>query len=143
VQETWTRVVRHVRPFASEPDLWRWLAAVARSAAVDGARRRTRYGAALDRYLGWLRGGNPVEPEPSPAPADALDASLEQALAALSTEDRSLIRARYWDRQSLRDLAEALETSEKAMESRLARLRAALRRDILNHLAHEQPTPES
>lgn len=135
LQETMLRVARHARGFADEDAFWRWLAALARSAAVDGARRRGRYAALLARYVAWFR------PEPvAVAPADdegRLNALLDLGLAALPAADRELLRQRYDNRCSVRDLAEAAGISEKAVESRLGRLRAHLRRRLLERLAHE------
>ena len=140
LQQTLLRVARHARRFDCEGDLWRWLAALARSAAVDGARRQNRYAAALRRYLGWLR-PEPVPVEPAdPDPLERLDQLLEASLDGLPAPDRELLLARYRQHASIRDLAATAGISEKAMESRLARLRARLRAQLLQQLAHEEST---
>ena len=138
LQQTLLRVARYARRFDSEADFWRWLAALARSAAVDGARRQNRYAAALRRYLGWVR---PASEEPTgPDPLDRLDELLEAGLDELPDPDRELLIARYRQQTSIRDLAATAGISEKAMESRLARLRAQLRTQLLQQLAHEEST---
>ena len=119
LQETWLRVARYARRFATEPELWRWLAALARSSAVDGARRQSRYRAALDRSWGWIRG--------RPAPD----------LEALSETERGLLVARYREHRSVRELAQEQGVTEKALESRLFRLRSQLRRRLMERLGHE------
>ena len=138
LQQTLLRVARHARRYDSEGDLWRWLAALARSAAVDGARRQHRYTAALRRYFGWLRPA-PAETD-DPDPLERLDQLLEAGLDQLPDPDRELLIARYRHQTSIRELATAAGLSEKAMESRLARLRARLRAQLLQQLAHEEPT---
>lgn len=136
LQETMVRVARHARGFASDEDFWRWLAALARSAAVDGARRRGRYAALLARYFEWLRPTDEHAPDGADQTA-RLEALLARGLHALPSADRELLRRRYEERCSVRDLAGAGRVSEKAMESRLGRLRAHLRRGLLERLADE------
>ncbi|MFN0069813.1 MAG: RNA polymerase sigma factor [Limisphaerales bacterium] len=137
LQQTLLRVARHARRFDHEADFWRWLAALARSAAVDAARREHRYAAALRRYLGWLR-PPPAEPA-GPDPLDRLDTLLAAGLEALPEADRELLLARYRAGRPVHTLAAAAGVSPKAMESRLARLRAQLRARLLDRLAHEEP----
>src|SRR5262245_54918402 len=50
LQETLLRVVRHARRFDDEEAFWSWLAVLARSAAVDGGRRRHRYWRLVTNY---------------------------------------------------------------------------------------------
>lgn len=141
LQETWLRVSRHARRFSREPELWRWLATLARSSAVDGARRRSRYRAALERYWDWIR-GNPaprLDPGPSDAEAalDRMAVLLETGLDALSETERRLLVARYREHRTVRELAQDLGVTEKALESRLFRLRSHLRRRLMEKLGHE------
>jgi RNA polymerase sigma factor (sigma-70 family) len=136
LQDTWLRVARCPRPCPTEMDLWRWLSSVARSAAVDGARRRLRYHGAIARYEATLqRHGDPCVCASDPL--DRLDALLEEGMKELPELERLLLAARYRAGRSVRDLAAEHHVSEKAMESRLARLRAHLRRRLLQRLAHE------
>ena len=51
---------------------------------------------------------------------------LEQALGALDDDTRSLLEAKYYQRQSVRDLAAQHGVTEKAIEGRLARARQQL-----------------
>lgn len=136
LQETLLRVARHARNFADEDAFWRWLAALARSAAVDGARRRGRYAALLGRYAAWFRPA-PTPAADDPDPEARLAALLARGLDALSPGDRELLRRRYEEGRTVGELAADGGISEKAMESRLGRLRAHLRRRLLERLAHE------
>lgn len=141
LQETWLRVSRHARLIPTEPELWRWLATLARSAAVDGARRRSRYRAALDRYWSWIRGSPAPGYEEDPSDAEeALEQMamlLEAGLDALPEGERRLLVARYREHRSVRELAQDLGVTEKALESRLFRLRTQLRRQLMEKLGHE------
>jgi len=129
LQKTWIRCVRHIRRFESEEALWSWLTVLARSALADEHRRQSRFAGFLQRV--W----ESVSFQEPKAPPGALDpepeALLELALDQLSADDRALIEARYFDRRAIRDLAEDSGTTEKAMESRLARLRGELREQVL------------
>jgi RNA polymerase sigma-70 factor (ECF subfamily) len=141
LQETWLRVSRHARLIPTEPELWRWLATLARSAAVDGARRRSRYRAALDRYWGWIRGSPAPDLEEATSDAEAaleqMSMLLETGLEALSETERRLLVARYREHRSVRELAQEQGVTEKALESRLFRLRTQLRRELMERLGHE------
>lgn len=73
LQETLLRVARHIRSFDEEHAFWDWLAKLARSAAADYGRKRSRY----LRFLDLFR----AQP-PAPAPPE-LEALLEYECPAL------------------------------------------------------------
>jgi RNA polymerase sigma-70 factor (ECF subfamily) len=62
---------------------------------------------------------------------------LETGLEALSETERRLLVARYREHRSVRELAQELGVTEKALESRLFRLRSQLRRRLMEKLGHE------
>lgn len=136
LQQTFLRVVRHVRCFSTEAELWGWLTVLARSAAADAGRRERRYLGFLDR---WFR----QEPEPEPQPGeqggeDPLGAALVREMECLDAAERQLLEHKYLNGGSVRELADALGTTEKAVESRLTRARQKLKAGILARLRHEE-----
>lgn len=120
LQDTLIRVVRHVRRFDDERVFWDWLTRLARTASADHGRKGGRYLRFLDRF--WHS-----RPEVTPPGEDELASALDQALALLADEDASLLRAKYHEQQSQRDLAERFGVSEEAIESRLRRARGSLK----------------
>ena len=133
LQETLLRVVRYVRKFEDEEVFWCWLKAVARSAARDGGRRRRRYLALLNGFalgLGRTPGATPGPPD-HPRLTDHLD----ECLAELNAADRQLVAGKYLEGATVRELAAGTGLTEKAVESRLLRLRAELRERLLRKLA--------
>jgi len=58
-------------------------------------------------------------------------------LEALPEDERDLLRQKYFARQSVCDIAKDLQTSEKAIESRLVRIRRRLKQAVLEELRHE------
>ena len=133
LQDTLLRVARYVRVFESEETFWCWLKAVARSAARDGARKRRRYLAVLQNFA-LAFGKSPDEP---PIKEDGfLHALLEESLEELTPADRRLIESKYFGGSAVRDLAADTGLTEKAVESRLVRLRRGLRERILKRLRH-------
>jgi DNA-directed RNA polymerase specialized sigma24 family protein len=68
---------------------------------------------------------------------------LVSALADLSPDERELIEAKYMNQQTVREIAQARGASEKAIESRLTRVRRHLRDELLSRLwqrkEHENP----
>jgi RNA polymerase sigma-70 factor (ECF subfamily) len=135
LQETFLRVVRHVRRFDDEETFWSWLTVLARSAAADRGRKQQRYWRALANYARSLFDSAPAAPD---ANSDShLEKLLDESLAELAPEERSLIEAKYFTRTSVRELSAQTGLTEKAVESRLVRARRQLRETILEKLRHE------
>ena len=134
LQLTMLRVVRHVRRFDSEAAFWSWLTVLARSAAVDEQRKRRRQTSLWDRFVRWQQ----VVNDSVDCEADAhLLALLEQSMSGLTTEERVLMERKYFEEESVRDIAASLNTTEKAVESRLVRARRRLKDLILTRLKDE------
>jgi len=135
LQATLLRVVRHARRFDSEEAFWSWLTVLARSAAADERRRATRYASFLDRFFQKASVDNVNNVNET---RSRLKEVLEINLAALPVEERELLEQKYFDRQSVRAIAQTSELSDKAVESRLTRIRQKLRDMVLAQLKHER-----
>jgi len=134
LQATLIRVTRHIKTFRSEDVFWSWLTVLARSSVVDEHRKQTRYRGFLDRFL-QTRQAEAAVPEDDP---DAyLLSVLDQNLGKLSPEDRDLIQWKYYARQTVKEIALTLKTTEKAIELRLVRARRKLKGLVLAELKHE------
>jgi len=127
------RVVRHVRVFDDDKIFWNWLTVLARSAAFDEARKRSRYRAFLDRFI------RHCEPALAPAPDtdEQLSVTLARHVAALPSDERRLVEQKYFTRRSVREIAAELQTTEKAIESQLSRVRLKLKQLMLAALKNE------
>jgi RNA polymerase sigma factor (sigma-70 family) len=126
------KIVRHVRRFDREEAFWGWLTVVVRSCVIDGSRRQSRYRALLSRYAGFLFSA-PAEPsQPDPLPD-----LLAECLQDLPEADAALLVAKYRDGETMAELAASFGCTEKAMESRLARLRQRVKAQLLTRLRHE------
>ncbi len=131
LQETFLRLLHHPRVFTNEEVFWCWLKAVARNAARDAHRKHRRYFALLQSFaLGLAR----VGPEPPGSDDTRLAVLLEESLEELPAEDRQLVENKYLDGETVRELSTLAGSSEKALESRLLRLRRQLRARILDKL---------
>lgn len=133
VQAAYLRVARHIKPFRDEADFWRWLCCLLRCAVADLQRERTRTHRLLERFHLWTelwRSRNF-----HPARTDLADA-LEEALQTLDGEDAALLQRKYGEGWSTAELARAGDCSEKAIESRLARLRARLKDQLAGGSFH-------
>jgi RNA polymerase sigma-70 factor (ECF subfamily) len=130
VQETFLRVARYARPFDSEEIFWNWLKALARSASRDAGRKQSRYLALLERFaLAWR-----TPPVHEPSREDVLQDTVEEALDRLEPEDRDLIQEKYLAGATVKELARQRGLTEKAVESRLLRVRRQLREDLMTRL---------
>jgi RNA polymerase sigma factor (sigma-70 family) len=124
-QATYLRIFKKVSRLPDEAALWNWTTCAMRSAAIDLRRVGGRYRRALARFADWLRFGSGAKPDP--AHETRLFAALDDALAALEAEERHLIDCRYFHREPLEVIAARCGTSARAIEGRLARVRARLR----------------
>jgi len=130
VQQTYLRVVRHLRPFSDESDLRGWLACLVRCVAVDHARHLNRRAILIEKYAHWRAAH--VETDGAWQPAnDHASALAEEALSRLAEDEARLLRRKYYDGWSVEQLAVDAGTTSKAIENRLARLRQRLRAIIL------------
>lgn len=130
------RVVRHVKPFDAEEKFWGWLTVLARSALADEGRKQRRYFAFLERFTRHQETG-PAAMNDGEADAQ-LRALLADQLTALPADERQLVGQKYLLRQSVREIADAGQTTEKAVESRLSRVRRKLKDAVLAKLRNEQ-----
>ena len=131
LQETLLRVARSPRVFDNEETLWCWLRTIARNAARDGGRKRRSYLTLLERFT--LRAPR-VEQDASESAAARLNMLLNESLNELSPDERSLVEGKYLDGVATRDLSGSTGLTEKAVESRLLRLRRHLRERLLKKL---------
>jgi RNA polymerase sigma-70 factor (ECF subfamily) len=88
--------------------------------------------------LGFWDPGPSADGDPHPDAEARMLESLQAELERLPSSDRTLIEAKYLQRRSTRELAEELGTTDKAVESRLARLREKLRSTVNSRLKHTE-----
>ncbi|EEF60486.1 RNA polymerase, sigma-24 subunit, ECF subfamily [Pedosphaera parvula Ellin514] len=134
LQTTMLRVVRHVRRFDPEEVFWSWLTVLARSSVVDAERKRKRYFGLLERFF-YSKSSNPPGIDETES---GLIELLEKSLEKLSYEDRELMERKYGEGESVKSIASGIGATEKAVESRLGRIRRQLKEVILHHLKHEK-----
>ncbi|MBI4661927.1 MAG: sigma-70 family RNA polymerase sigma factor [Verrucomicrobia bacterium] len=131
MQLTLVRVARHMRTFDSEDAFWSWLTVLARSAALDEGRKHRRFAGLLQRF--FVR----VQPESFSHPGnsdDDLVSLLEANLKQLPPDEQQLVERKYFSSQSVSEIAGDLQSTEKAIESRLVRIRRKLKETILRQL---------
>jgi RNA polymerase sigma-70 factor (ECF subfamily) len=135
LQLTLLRVVRHIKAFTSEEIFWSWLTVLARSSVVDEERKRGRYASFLERFFCREQ----IHAEAADPTADAhLLAVLESQLTGLAEDERSLIERKYFAGESVKEIATETNATEKAIESRLVRIRRRLKELILAQLKNEK-----
>jgi RNA polymerase sigma factor (sigma-70 family) len=134
VQQTFIRVIRYIRVFESEDVLWSWLKVVARSVARDGNRKQQRYSALLERFAQALTFFKPAQES---LEESLLASLLEEVLSDVPDRDRDLLEAKYVIGYTVKELSAKLGLTEKAVESRLDRVRCRVRTLLLKRLAAE------
>jgi RNA polymerase sigma-70 factor (ECF subfamily) len=135
LQATLIRVARHIKPFRDETVFWSWLTVLARSAYKDETRKRRRYFSFLDRFT-----SHTAVALDNSAVTDAdgrLEVLLSGQIALLPTDEQKLIVQKYSAHRSVRELADEMQTTEKAIESKLSRIRQKLKAAALAQLNDE------
>jgi len=131
LQQTLLRVLRYVRVFESEEVFWSWLKVLARSAARDAGRKQQRYAVVLQQFaLRW----RDFAADRFCGEDNRLGIVLEESLNELDPDDRRLIEGKYLEATSVKELSALTGLTEKAVESRLLRLRRHLRERVINKL---------
>ncbi len=120
-QEVFVRVYRNIRKFRPDKALFSsWLFQIARNAAIDHLRRRTR------RREDLLDENTPAAASRE-VEANEIGGRIAAAVAALPEDQRAaFVLAEYHDK-SYAEIAEIMSCSEKSVESRLYRAKQFLR----------------
>jgi len=113
-----------------------WLRTVMAQEHINRYRRQKR-NVSLDEET--EEGAQFAAPDPEPAPVvDArLQAATDEALAALSPEDRLILAAYYLDGRTLAEIARMLSVHESTISRKVDKLARALRKQILAGLARK------
>jgi len=130
-QAVFIKLAKRFEVFDAERALWAWLCTLAKNSFIDFYRaeqRQNRF-VSLEELAPALASDTDT--------ANQLSEVLRHALAALPPEERELIQSAYVDERPLQELADASGQTYKAVESRLARLRQKLKKQLLQNLRHE------
>ena len=139
LQETMIRVAQKVKCMTSEDEFWRWLVVIARNTLRDKARKQTRYRSMLQRFAeGFLFRKQEPDPGLEVDPEIRYHERLREALATLSFEDRNILTQKYFEGFSVKEIAVQENTTPKAVESKLTRLRVRIKNEVLKRLANEK-----
>jgi RNA polymerase sigma-70 factor, ECF subfamily len=138
LQGTLVRVVRHIKVFQSEDFFWSWLTVLARSAFSDETRKRRRYFSFLERFT--RHAAIASDGASGDQTDERLRILLERHVGLLSPDERKLVEQKYFARRAVREIAGELQTTEKAVESKLSRIRRKLKDAVLAELNHELRT---
>jgi RNA polymerase sigma-70 factor (ECF subfamily) len=132
LQAALVRVARHVKVFTDENTFWSWLTVVARTAFADETKKRRRYLSFLDRFTGQAS----IEPASTTDPQidEQLRNLLERHVTLLPPDEQRLAEQKYFRRRAVREIADELQTTEKAVESKLSRIRRKLKDAMLAEL---------
>lgn len=136
VQETFLAAARSARQFdPARGSLWNWLCGIARNHLAQHFRRRRRdkVSAADDsaslvrkQFVDWLDHRHETPPEALAAAETA--SAVRATLAELPGAYETLLVAKYFDGDSVDQIAGREQSSSTAIRSKLARARRAFRR---------------
>ncbi|MCI0701506.1 MAG: RNA polymerase sigma factor [Planctomycetia bacterium] len=123
LQETWLTAVRRLSAFdPAKGSFFNWLCGIASNTARNAIRTRQRANLRI----------RPLTPKDDVPSADASNATekaerVASALTELPDHYEAVLRAKYFDQQTVEQIAKARGESLKAVESLLSRARQAFR----------------
>ena len=126
VQSGFLRAVRNIKRFDDEDVFWSWLTLLVRCAAADQGRKASAKSRLLDGLAAHVSNKASVDDQNT----NTTLVLLEETLSQLPEQDRNLLKDKYTLGLSTIELAEARDTSSKAIECRLRRLRRKLKSKI-------------
>ena len=113
-----------------------WLRTVMAQEHVNRYRRQKR-NVSLDEETEEGTQFAAPDPEPTPLVDARLQSATDEALAALSPEDRLILAAYYLDGRTLAEIARMLSVHESTISRKVDKLAKALRKQILGCLARK------
>ena len=132
-QTTMVKVVRAVRVFEDEEHLWNWLVRIARNNFIDAVRKRRR-GPEIVPFE--------MEGETAAGSVDAYEieliTALHEAIDDLEPDERDLVEHFYFEERAQAVIAAEQNTTVKAVESKLGRVRQKLRTILFGKLRYEK-----
>lgn len=138
LQAALVRITRHIKIFRHEDVLWSWLTVLAHSAYADENKKRRRYFSFLERFA---RHADVENDGAKDNQADErLKLLLERQVASLPQDEQKLVGQKYFARRSVREIAGEWQMTEKAVESKLSRIRRKLKEAMLAELKDEPRT---
>jgi RNA polymerase sigma factor (sigma-70 family) len=107
-----------------------WLFGIARNAALDELRRRSKLAHRTDAHDSSSPAAALTEPASNPADAAIERATVQRALDSLSGRERELVALKFFAGLSNAEIATVIRTSETNAGTRLHRVIEKLRRSI-------------
>jgi RNA polymerase sigma-70 factor (ECF subfamily) len=123
-QQTFIQAIRHRDDYLGRADSVTWLVAIARSRLVDHFRRLEREGR---RQLRLVREIAPEDIDAAAWRANDDRSQIQAAMRHLAPDQRAALVLRYLDGLPVKEVAQAMGRSEKAVEAVITRARQAFR----------------
>lgn len=130
-QEAFLRAYQHLGRYDPARSFKTWLLSIASNHCIDRIRKRR---------LTWLSIDEPLPPHPAlssaePGPEASVvhterEEAMQDLLGELAPDYRAAVVLRYWYDMSYAEIADALETTESAIKSRLFRARQMLAEQV-------------
>ena len=130
---TMVKVARSIRVFDEEEHLWTWVGSVARNNFIDALRKRKR----SPKMVAFEAEAQMVTMRVE-AYESELMAALRESMDDLDLSERSLLEDFYFEDRAQAEIAAEQETTVKAVESKLGRVRQKLRAILLGQLRYEK-----
>ena len=132
-QTTMVKVVRAIRIFEDEEHLWNWLVRIARNNFIDAVRKRRRTPEIVPFEMEGEKSSGSVD-----AYETELMTALREAIDDLEPNERNLVEHFYFEERAQGVIAVEQNTTVKAVESKLGRVRRKLRAILLGKLRYEK-----
>ena len=135
-EDTLVKAYQHLGEYhGDKATLWTWLCSIAYNESINYLRKSKPTLLYLDDNLSTTalnETDNAIEPD-----TDSRIDDLNQAIARLDADDRTLIELYYYDDKPIRDIAYIIGQTESNVTVRLYRIRKRLYNDISKSLTNE------
>ncbi len=128
-QEAFMRAYANLERYDTERSFKTWLLSITSNHCIDRLRKRRLSWLSIDEEEGIMP--HPALTSSEAGPEESLldgerSRMMQELLAQIPPDYRAVVVLRYWYDMSYTEIAEALETTESAIKSRLFRARQAL-----------------
>jgi RNA polymerase sigma-70 factor, ECF subfamily len=131
-QEVFLEVFKSIRQFREEADLNTWVYRISISKSIDFQRKQNRKKRIKD-FAGLIFHRKQAETPSEQLEDEERAEILKQQIAYLAENQRIALVLSQYDRLSVKEIAEIMQTSESSVESLLHRAKTNLRKKLENY----------
>ena len=129
-QDVWLNFLDALPVFSYKSSLWTFMMSIARHEVMDFYRKK--YAKKAIQYVPFLKDIYNVPLDSSAKTSENINSLIESILTTLANDYASLLRLKYLDGLSVKDIAIKMNMSPKSIESKIYRARMAFKKAYIS-----------